>query len=80
MAEITLEAVVQRSEIVAGHTVFEISDLPEMNFIKAFIDSETILPLLPVHYKYINTEKIPPRKFAVKGEFPLEGKRITLIG
>ncbi len=79
MAAITLEAVVKSSEIVAGHTVFELTDLPELNFKKASIDSETVLPLLPVHYKYIDTKTIPPRKFAVKGEFLLKGKQITLI-
>ena len=69
-----------KSEIVAGRTVFEIAEKTEKSFSKVAIDYGIILPLVPVHYKYINTAREPPRKYAINGELPLNGKRIKLMG
>ena len=79
MAENTLETIVTTSEVIAGRTIFEIADETERSFGKVFIGQNTVLPLQPVHYKYIDPAEKHPRRFAVIGEYPLAGKTISLI-
>lgn len=80
MAGNTLETTVTVSEMFFGRTVFEISDETETNFSKVSLGSDQILPLQPVHYKYIDPTAKHPRKFAVLGEYQLTGKKIFLFG
>ena len=80
MAGVALETTVTMSEMVVGRTVFDIEDESDRNFIKVSIGQDRVLPLQPVHYHYVDPVAKHPRRFAVIGEYPLAGKRVTLIG
>ncbi len=80
MAGITLETTVTVSETVVGRTVFQIADETDKIFSKVTFGQDQVLPLQPVHYHYIDPTVKHPRRFAVIGEYPLAGKKVTLIG
>lgn len=79
MADKSLITTVTLCETVVGRTVFQITEETDSAFSKVIIDQNTILPLQPVHYKFIDPISKHPRSFAVIGEYDLTGKQITLV-